>query len=120
MRVYLDSCIIIYLTESSADVRDRISPRLLSSAGAVPTVVFTDLSRLECRVKPLAAGNATVLADYDDFFAAPGYAKFAFDTPTFDIATDLRARYGLNTPMPCTWLRPSPPVAMRCRPTMRG
>ena len=47
MRVYLDSCIIIYLTESSADVRDRISPRLLSSAGAVPTVVFTDLSRLE-------------------------------------------------------------------------
>lgn len=98
MRVYLDSCIIIYLTESSADVRDRISNRLLLFAEDAPTVVFTDLSRLECRVKPLATGNATVLADYDDFFATPGYVKFVMDTLTFDVATEMRARHSLKTP----------------------
>lgn len=98
MRVYLDSCIIIYLTESSADVRDRISNRLLLFAEDTPTVVFTDLSRLECRVKPLATGNATVLADYDDFFTTPGYVKFVMDTLTFDVATEMRARHSLKTP----------------------
>lgn len=97
MRVYLDSCIIIYLTEGSAEMQDRISRRLLSS-DAAPIVVFTDLSRLECRVKPLASGNPTVLADYDAFLAAPGYEKLALDTVTFDIATELRARRGLKTP----------------------
>lgn len=98
MRVYLDSCIIIYLTEGSAELQERISRRLLLPVDAPPIVVFTDLSRLECRVKPLAAGNATTLADYDDFFASPGYAKFPIDTTTFDLATELRARHGLKTP----------------------
>ena len=29
MRVYLDSCVIIYLTEGGADMQDRIGRRLL-------------------------------------------------------------------------------------------
>lgn len=98
MRVYLDSCIIIYLTEGRADLRDRISRGLLATEDTPPTVVFTDLSRLECRVKPLAAGDATILANYDEFFATPGYVKFVIDTAAFDLATELRARHGLKTP----------------------
>ena len=61
-------------------------------------MVSTDLSRLECRVKPLAAGDTTTLSDYDEFFATPGYLKIAVDTATFDLATELRARHGLKTP----------------------
>lgn len=98
MRVYLDSCIIIYLTEGSAEMQDRIGRRLLLPEDDPPTVVFTDLSRLECRVRPLAAGDATALADYDDFFSTPGYVKFAIDTSAFDLATELRARHDLKTP----------------------
>ena len=98
MRVYLDSCIVIYLTEGSADMRERIGRQLLRSAEAAPTVTFTDLSRLECRVKPLAIGNATLLTDYESFFTTPGYVKCVIDTATFDMATELRARYGLKTP----------------------
>ena len=98
MRVYLDSCIVIYLTEGSAEMRERIGRRLLRSAEAEPTVAFTDLSRLECRVKPLATGNATLLMDYDSFFATPGYVKYVLDTAAFDIATELRASHGLRTP----------------------
>jgi predicted nucleic acid-binding protein len=96
--VYLDSCIVIYLTEGSAEMRERINRQLLRSAEAAPIVAFTDLSRLECRVKPLASGNATLLADYDSFFATPGYVKCAIDTATFDVATELRARHSLKTP----------------------
>ena len=96
--MYLDSRIVIYLTEGSADMRERIGRQLLQSAEAAPTVTFTDLSRLECRVKPLAIGNATLLADYESFFTTPGYVKSVIDTATFDMATELRAHYGLKTP----------------------
>ena len=98
MRVYLDSCIIIYFTEGGADMQERIGRRLLSTEGNGPSIVFTDLSRLECRVKPLATGDSAVLTDYDDFFAMPGFEKFGLDTVTFDVATDLRARHRLKTP----------------------
>lgn len=98
MRVYLDSCIIIYMTEGAADVRERIQSQLLESAGTLPAVVFTDLTRLECRVGPMATDDAMTLADYDDFFATPGYTKFMLDAAVFDLATELRARYRIKTP----------------------
>ena len=98
MRVYLDSCVVIYLIEGAADIRERISRRLILPGDARPTVVFTDLSRMECRVKPLAARNAATLADYDDFFETPGFVKMALDTAIFDLATELRGRHALKTP----------------------
>lgn len=98
MRVYLDSCVIIYLTEGGADMQDRIGRRLLLPEDDPPTVVFTDLSRLECRVKPLVRADTATLTDYDEFFATPGYLKISIDTATFDLATVLRARHGLMTP----------------------
>ena len=97
MRVYLDSCVLIYLTEGQANIRERIGNRLVGGDNA-PEVAFTDLSRLECRVKPLADGDAARLKDYDDFFATPGYLKVAIDTSVFDYATELRARHRLKTP----------------------
>lgn len=97
MRVYLDSCIIIYLAESSAGVGSSIARRLFSR-DTPWTIVFTDLSRLECRVKLLATGNRGLLMDYDEFFAAPANERFVLDTASFDLATELRARHGLKTP----------------------
>lgn len=98
MRVYLDSCIVIYLVEGSAEIREQVSRLLLPPKDPIPEVVFTDLTRLECRVKPLAAGDSARLADYDEFFATPGYEKQPLGTRVFDLATELRARHGLKTP----------------------
>ena len=98
MRVYLDSCMTIYLIEGAAEMRERVGARLLGDAGARPTIAFTDLSRLECRVKPLATGNAATLLDYDAFFATPGYLRLNLDGSVFDLATELRARHRLTTP----------------------
>lgn len=43
-------------------------------------------------------GDTATLADYDDFFASPGYINFMLDNQAFDLATDLRARYRIKTP----------------------
>ena len=97
-RIYLDSCAVIYAIEGTTELRARIGAVLLPPNEESPCVIYTDLTRLECRVKPLAEENTGLIKTYDDFFSTPGYEKHALDTPTFDLATDLRARYRIKTP----------------------
>lgn len=97
-RIYLDSCAVIYAIEGIQELRARIGAVLLPPNEESPCVIYTDLTRLECRVKPLAEENAGLLKTYDDFFSTPGYEKHALDTITFDLATDLRAGYRIKTP----------------------
>lgn len=97
-RIYLDSCTVIYAIEGTPKLRARIGALLLPPNEASPCVIFTDLTRLECRVKPLAEEDAGLLELYDNFFSTPGYELHALDTFTFDLATDLRAQYRIRTP----------------------
>lgn len=97
-RIYLDSCAVIYAFEGIPELRAKIGALLLPPNEESPCVIYTDLTRLECRVKPLAEQNAGLLKTYDDFFSTPGYEKHALDTLTFDLATDLRAEYRIKTP----------------------
>lgn len=68
------------------------------SAGHAPTLVFTELTRLECRVKPLKTGNTLQLAGYERIFAMPSYRFVPLNKAVFDLATELRAQHGLKTP----------------------
>ena len=65
MRIYLDTAPVIYAVEHgppyAAFVDARLSPEDVER-------VASDLTRLECRVKPLRDGNADLLKDFDDFF----------------------------------------------------
>ena len=97
-RIYLDSCAVIYAIEGIPELRARMDAVLLPPNEESPCVVYTDLTRLECRLKPLAEKNAGLLKTYDDFFSTPGYEKHALDALTFDLATDLRAEYRIKTP----------------------
>lgn len=97
-RVYLDSCIIIYLHEATADLQIAIRDRLLPASGNRLTLSISDLTRLECRVRPLKREDAALLADYDRFFALPDVSRLPLSTKVFDLATELRARHGLQTP----------------------
>ena len=72
MRVYFDSCIVIYLIERREPWHSGIRQQLRRLATPDSAVVFTDLNRLECRVFPIAAGMPDLLADYDAFFASDG------------------------------------------------
>jgi predicted nucleic acid-binding protein len=68
----------------------------LSAAGVVLTA--SDLTRMECRVKPLREGNVDLLKDYDDFFASAVAKIMALSREVMDRATEIRARYSFKTP----------------------
>ncbi len=97
-RVYLDSCIAIYYVEHHATLSARVATALFPATGDQPAAVFSDLTRLECRVLPLRQGKQALLARYDEFFDLPDCIKAGVDTGVFDLATELRARHGLKTP----------------------
>ena len=97
-RVYLDSCIVIYLHEATVDIQTAIRDRLIPASGDRPIPHISDLTRLECRVQPLRRGDVSLLADYDRFFFLPEVRRLPLSTEAVDLATELRARHGLRTP----------------------
>ena len=98
LRIYLDSCAVIHAIEGIAQLQASIGAVLLPPGGETPCVVYTDLTRLECRVKPMAEKDVRLLESYDKFFATPGYEKYALDARAFDLATSIRAESRLKTP----------------------
>lgn len=95
MRLYLDAAPVIYAVERVALFFPVVDARL-STPGIVR--VASDLTRLECRVKPVREGNADLLKDYDDFFAYAVAEIVALSREVIDRATEIRARYGFKTP----------------------
>lgn len=95
MRLYLDAAPVIYAVEQVAPFFPVVDARL-STSGTVR--VASDLTRMECRVKPVREGNADLLKDYDDFFAYAVVEIVALSREVMDQATEIRARYGFKTP----------------------
>jgi predicted nucleic acid-binding protein len=94
--IYLDVCIVIYLVECHPHLASPIQESLLRHADA--RIVWTDLTRLESRTKPLRENNRRTLNQFDIFFRAPNARMIELTTGVFDLATELRARHGLKTP----------------------
>lgn len=98
-RVYLDSCIVIYLIQASDSVRDEVSKALRGSAqDSVPQPFVSELTRLECRVWPLRKNETVLLAAFDRFFASGDLAHVDLSREVFELATELRAELGIKTP----------------------
>ena len=95
MRLYLDAAPVIYAVEQVAPFFPVVDARL-STAGVVR--VASDLTRMECRVKPVREENVALLKDYDDFFADAVAEIVALSREVMDRATEIRARYGFKTP----------------------
>ena len=98
MRIYLDSCVLIYLIEQRAPWAALANDVWLRSEANGAVTVVSELTRLECRVHPLALGRADMLSDYDSFFDHIGLYWQSLDRPVFDLATRLRAEFRLKTP----------------------
>lgn len=95
--IYWDSCVAIYRVENVAPWATTLAQWLaLLEAGA--SLYVSDLTRMECRLAPLRAGNRELLERYDDFFAQPDLATAALSRAVFDRATALRAAHRLKTP----------------------
>src|SRR5262245_7772812 len=66
VHVYLDTVPVIYLVEEVPNYAELVDRRV-SVADVIQ--VASDLTRMECWVKPLREGNTALLQDYDDYFA---------------------------------------------------
>ncbi len=69
-----------------------------SKSRAQADVVVSDLTRMECRMRPIRSNATALLADFDLFFAAGTVEVVSLTRSVIDRATDLRARYGFKTP----------------------
>lgn len=66
---FLDASAIIYVIEGSASARAQVAAHIVQAEeDPVGKLLVSQLSRLECRVKPLRAGDDALLATYDAFF----------------------------------------------------
>ncbi len=96
---YLDASAAIYLIEGSAAVRAQVAAHI-AQADKDPAgrLLASRLARLECRVKPLLAGDAAMLATYDAFFTRARLSILDVSAAVLDRATELRARHGFKVP----------------------
>jgi predicted nucleic acid-binding protein len=96
---YLDASAIIYLVEGAAVAQGLVARRVATTEQEpVGRVLTSQLARLECRVKPLRASDAALLATYDAFFTRARLEVIDVSAAAIDRATELRARYGFKTP----------------------
>ena len=95
MRIYLDAMIVIYAVEDIAPYAASIDTRLV-----VPNVVqvTSELTRLECRVKPVREKDARLLAAFDNYFTRVVSEIVPLSRQVVDMATDIRAEYRFKTP----------------------
>src|SRR5215831_7251785 len=94
MRLYLDAAPVIYVVEQVKPYAAVVDAQLSDSA---TVVVVSDLTRMECRVKPLRDGNTDLLRDFDDFFAKVAEI-ISLAREVIDHATLIRARHGFKMP----------------------
>ncbi len=97
MLIYCDSVILIYYLDANDAFHTKATQRLAALRSVGDEIAFSDLSRLECRVKPMQLADAKRLAIFDGFFALPDVRKLAMTTAVFDKATELRAQFSFKT-----------------------
>ena len=97
---FLDACILIYRFEGEATAVASVDKTLsrLQRADRDARIAVSEISRLECRVRPLREGRRNLVATYDRFFASSGLTVVPLSRAMVDLATAIRARSGLRTP----------------------
>ena len=97
---FLDASALIYLVDGEASwaLAAQATLRELASEGTGLQLAVSRLSGLECRVGPLRRGDQASLDRFDALFDQPDLLIVELSAPVVDLATRLRANYGLRTP----------------------
>ena len=96
--IYADANVIIRLIEGDLAARAPLEARLLPLRGSGRFLLTSQLSRLECRTKPMREGNGSLLALYDAFFVGAEVEVLPLSNAVVDKATELRAALKVKTP----------------------
>jgi predicted nucleic acid-binding protein len=95
--IFRDSAILIYFLDHTGPLQMRAASRLAALQAAADEIAVSDLIRMECRIVPLRAGDATRLAVFDQFFRHPSVRILPLTTAVLDRATAIRAQHGFRT-----------------------
>lgn len=93
MLVYLDGVICIYAVEGAPSFQARARTRLAAMKAAADRPAISDLTWLECRVKPIRLGDAAALADMEAFLTASDVVRAPMPTAVYERACRIRAVY---------------------------
>jgi predicted nucleic acid-binding protein len=94
MRVYLDSCILIYRLEGIPEFADPVVEAIRAATAAI--FCISDLVRLKCLVGPVRQNDADRKAAFEAQFRK--LTRLALRRGVFDLAAELRGRHRLKTP----------------------
>lgn len=96
--IFWDACAVIYFVEGVSPWAGRLANRLLALDAQYTGHAVSQLSWLECRVKPLREDDVALLRRYEQFFARRDLIDLPVSREIIQEAARLRARLGLRTP----------------------
>ena len=97
MLIYCDSVILIYYLDHVGPFQVRADKRLATLRVARDEIAVSDLTRLECRVKPMQLGDAQALSKFDGFFALADVHLVPLSGAVYYRATRIRATHRFKT-----------------------
>ena len=96
MICYLDSNVVMYYIERPPRWGVAAQTRIAQLLSGGHTLAVSDLTRMECRVRPLRAGDTKTLAEFDAFFASSRVQVNSMTAAVFDRAAAIRAHRGFK------------------------
>ncbi len=94
-RLYLDAAPVVYVVERVSGFAEAVDARLSNSD---VVLIASELTRFECRIRPLRDSNARLLQDYEEFFSEAVESIVELARPVLDRAAEIRARHKLSAP----------------------
>jgi len=100
MIIFLDACIIIYWVEMSAQPYKKLLNKIHHLRDEYDSISFaaSELSLLECLVKPVRENDRTIIEHYQRFFGSYDLSLVSINRTVIEQATLLRAQYNLPAP----------------------
>ncbi len=98
MIVYLNANFVIYFIELNPVWGPKVTAHLTALLAKGDHLAISDLTRLECQVGPLMAGNTVLLNQFTTFFQSPDVRVLPLTAAVCDRAAVLRAKYRFRTP----------------------
>lgn len=94
MKVYLDSCLLIYRVEGAEPFSQAVAEAVRSAADA--EFCISDLVRLECLVHPIHRQDRELRELYESQFQL--LTCLPLDSSVYDLAAEIRASSRLKVP----------------------
>jgi predicted nucleic acid-binding protein len=94
---YLDTCILIYWIEGPAPFDARVRAHIAALESAGHRFAVSELTRLECLIKPLATSDGALLLDYERLLLAPNVTFAPLNAAVYERAANIRATHSYSS-----------------------